>query len=96
MKMPTEYDMIVEKLTELSEGKAMIFAEPNYDTALIGIGEIAEPGIPKKCLAVYDYQLMIQWVMNDFKICRDDAIEFIDFNTLGTSVVNNPIILYRS
>ena len=89
-------EKIFDNLAELSDGQAIVFTYPSYKTALVGIGQVSEQAGKQKYYAVYDYELMIEFVVKDFKICRQDAIEYIDYNTLGTSVVNNPIILYRS
>lgn len=89
-------EKIYDNLVELSEGKAIIFTYPSYDTALVGVGEVRDKTGQAKYHAIYDYQLMVQWVIEHFKICRVDAIEYIDYNTLGTSAENYPIILYRS
>lgn len=48
--------------------------------------------------AIYEYDLMIKHLMNREGMSQDEAIEWIDYNTLGAlpSIPNAPIILRKS
>ena len=68
----------------------MTFAGPNYEDALIGVSEDNR--------AVYDYDLMVESLMDHDDMTYEEAIDWIDFNTIrslpyaGSSA---PIIMYR-
>lgn len=62
----------------------------SYDTALIGVSEDNR--------AIYDYDLMVEWLVTEQDFSYEDAIEWIDFNTIrALSYMGNdaPIIMYR-
>lgn len=62
----------------------------SYDTALIGVTHDNR--------AVYDYDRMIDWLVIEEKFSVEDAVEWIDYNTiraLGYMGENAPIILYK-
>ena len=82
------------KISELSEGQARYFSQPDFDEALIGMAQVKSPGSPDKFLPVYDYELMICDFVNKYKTDYETAREFIEFNTLGSCIENNPIIFY--
>jgi len=62
----------------------------SYDSAFIGISEDGR--------AIYDFDLMVEWVMEQDGCSADDAIEWIEYNAIrslpyvGTKA---PIIMYR-
>ena len=62
----------------------------SYDDALIGVSEDNR--------AIYDYDLMIKWLVNNKNFNEIEAIEWIDYNTiraLSYMGEKHPIILYR-
>lgn len=67
----------------------ILFAGDSYDTALLGITE--------DCRAVYDFNKMVEWVMEAQGINQDAAMEWIGYNTIG-DLPNmgpfGPIIMY--
>ena len=46
----------------------------SYDDALIGISEDNR--------AVYDYNKMVMWLIENENFTEDDAVEWIDYNTI--------------
>ena len=60
----------------LEENESILFENPSYKNALIGITTDGR--------AVYDYSLMVEDLMNEDNMDYDEAVEFIDYNTLGS------------
>lgn len=61
----------------------------SYDDALIGISEDNR--------AIYDYDKMVEWLMKEENFTREEAIEWIDYNTIrALPYMGNeaPIIMY--
>ena len=82
-------------LKEQSDGKAIVFRNPDYSSALIGIG-YQNLGKESKHYAVYDHDLMIEELVKEDNMTHEEAIDFISYNTLGVGGDNFPIILYPS
>lgn len=62
----------------------------SYDYALIGVTVDGR--------AVYDYELMVEWLMNEEDCTYNEAVEWIDVNTLKSLPYmgsDAPIIMYR-
>lgn len=59
----------------LEENESLLFENPSYKSALIGITTDGR--------AVYDYSLMVEDLMKEDDIDYEEAVEFIDYNTLG-------------
>lgn len=61
----------------------------SYDDALIGVSSDNR--------AIYDFRLMIEWLVNNEEFTEEEAIEWIDYNTiraLGYMGDNAPIVMY--
>lgn len=60
----------------------------SYDDALIGVSEDGR--------AVYDYNKMIQWLIDKQGFSELDAVEWVDYNTLRALpyMDNAPIIMH--
>ena len=61
----------------------------SYDDALIGVTSDNR--------AVYDYNKMVEWLMEKEGFSEEDAMEWIDYNTLGALPCfgdDGPIIMY--
>lgn len=61
----------------------------SYDTALIGVSDDNR--------AIYDFDLMIEWLMLEENFDYNDAIEWIEFNTIRALPYMGegaPIIMY--
>lgn len=74
---------------DLLPENSVIYGDPtDYDSALIGYDI-------KSGRAIYDYDLMIDWLMKRNNWNFDDAEGWIAYNTLGVNAENEPIILKR-
>lgn len=85
----TREDIIM--FTEESEVKIPFFDNPSYDTAIIGLSINDE--------VVYDYDLMIEYLTEQDDFTVEDAIEFIEYNTiraLSRFGVENKLIIIRT
>ena len=81
-------DEIKELLSDLGYGEILLFEDPCYDTAFVGISEDDR--------AVYDYDLMVEYLMKEDGMDMDEAIEFIDYNTIrALPYYNNHPIVFR-
>jgi hypothetical protein len=61
-----------------SIGESALLAD-GFDEALIGFSQrINEP-----ILAVYDYEKMVQILMDNDGLSYDDAVEYLDYNVVG-------------
>lgn len=59
---------------EDEEASIILFENPSYDDAFIGL--------TLDNRAVYDYDKMIECLMKEDDISYEEAIEFIDYNTI--------------
>lgn len=76
-------------LEEKGHSHTIIFEEPSYITAVLGIDDRGR--------IVYSYSKMIQYLMLTDGISYDDAIEFIDYNTIRAIPYMGelaPIVIY--
>ena len=67
----------------------IIFSDYSYDTALIGVTHDDR--------AVYDYDKMVEWLVENEDFTEEDAIEWIDYNTLRAlpyAGPGSPIVVY--
>ena len=70
---------------------AIVFENPSYTSAFIGITTDGR--------TVYDYELMTDYLMEKEGFSYEDAIEFIDYNTIRALPYmgpNAPVIIYPS
>lgn len=78
-----------ERVLDAGYEDVILFANFGYDDALIGITTDNR--------AVYDFELMVAWLMETEGWSQEDAIEWIEYNTiraLGYMGPNAPIIMY--
>lgn len=54
--------------------ESIVFESPDYDSAILGVTEDGR--------VVYDYYKMIQDLMDQDGMTRDEAIEFLEYNTI--------------
>ena len=78
-----------EKLVDAGYEDVVIFDNPSYDNALVGVSEDNR--------AIYDYDKMVVWLAVTWGISREEAVEFIEYNTIRALPYKEdaPIILYR-
>lgn len=67
--------MAFNKNVRLSlEEDTIVFDNPNFDNSIVGITINGN--------AVYDYSKMVNEMMEDDEISEQDAIDFIEYNTI--------------
>ena len=79
-----------DMLYELGYEDFVVFRDPDYDSAIIGISDDNR--------VIYDYDKMVVDLMVTDGMNMVDAAEFIDYNTIGSSSPapeRDPIIMYR-
>lgn len=81
---------VAERLKENEyEEEYVVFSNPSYDDAAIGVSSDGR--------VVYDFQLMVRYLIEKENMTEEDAIEYIEYNTLrslGYVGNNSPIVLY--
>lgn len=77
-----------ELLNELGHEEAIVFENPSYDEAIIGIDSNER--------VVYDFDKMAECLMNEDGMSYEDAVEFIEYNTIRALpyMPNSPIVMY--
>ena len=63
-----------DRIMEAGYEDVLLFTDYSYDDALIGVTEDGR--------AVYDYDKMVEWLMEEEDWSQDDAIEWIEYNTI--------------
>lgn len=78
-----------EKLLEAGYEGVKFFVNYSYDDALIGVSDDGR--------AIYDYEKMIEWLMDEENWSDEEAVEWIEVNTLRALPYmgsDAPIIMY--
>ena len=78
-------------LVELGFEDLIVFDNPDYDSAIIGFDANYNR-------VIYDFDLMVQHLMETDSMTEEDAIEFIEYNTIRACPYfgdNAPIILRK-
>lgn len=77
-----------ELLTELGFESSVVFEDPNFDESIIGVDTNDR--------VVYDYDSMVEELMQKDNMSYEDAVEFIDYNTIRSLpyVQNSPTVVY--
>lgn len=79
-----------ERLLENGYEGVKYLTDFSYDSALIGVTDDNR--------AVYDYELMVEWLMKEEEWSFEDAVEWVNFNTiraLSYMGEDAPIIINR-
>ena len=79
-----------ERLLDNGYENVAYFINESYDTALIGVSDDNR--------AIYDYDLMIEYLMDKYDWSEQESIDWIEVNTLKALPYmgkNAPIIMYR-
>ena len=82
-------DDVREAIEDCGYEDVIIFSNPSYASAFIGISEDNR--------AVYDYDKMIEFLVEEDNMTMIDAIEFISYNTIRALPYyggDTPIIMY--
>lgn len=78
-----------EKLLEYGYEDVKYLVNYSYDTALIGVSDDNR--------AIYDFGLMVEWLVAEKDFTWEEAVEWIEFNTLRALPYmgeDAPIIMY--
>ena len=78
-----------ERLLEYGYEGVKYLVDESYDDALIGVSEDGR--------AIYDFGLMIEWLMTKYDWSETESIEWIETNTLRALPYmgeGSPIIMY--
>ena len=76
-------------IAELGLEESVVFENPDYDAAIIGYTDDGR--------VVYDYEKMAKCLMDEDGMTYEDAVEFIDYNTIRAlpyAGPNGPIVIY--
>ena len=65
---------IRDMVDEYGHEETLVFDNPDFDKAIIGVTHDGR--------AVYDYDEMVYCLMEDDKISEEEAIDFIEYNTI--------------
>lgn len=78
-----------EILCDMGYENSIIFDNPSYDSAIIGISEDER--------VIYDYDKMINYLVTEDDMTIEEASDFISYNTIRSLpyVENHPIIMYN-
>lgn len=79
---------IREIICDMGYEDAVVFDNPSYDEAIIGVSEDGR--------IVYDFDLMVQCLVNNEDMTPWDAMDFISYNTIRALgyIPDAPIIMY--
>lgn len=78
-----------KRLLEYGYENVKFLVNESYDDALIGVSEDGR--------AIYDFGLMIEWLMNKYNWSETESIEWIECNTLRALPYMGegaPIVMY--
>lgn len=79
-----------DKILDAGYENVVLFLSSSYDDALIGVSEDGR--------AVYDFDLMVEWLIKTDGMSEEEAIEWIEYNTIRSLPyigAKAPIIMYR-
>lgn len=80
----------IELLQELGHEDFIIFTNPDYDSAIVGISEDNR--------VIYDYDEMVRCLVDEDGMDEISAMEFIDYNTVRSlpyAGSGAPIIMHK-
>lgn len=90
VKKSKELDLKIQQLVDRGCEDTVLFNNYDYASALIGVSE-------SNC-AIYDFNLMVEYLMENEGMEELEAIEWIEYNTIRALPYMGdgaPIILYR-
>lgn len=79
-----------DRIVDVGYEDVIIFSGDSYDDALIGVSEDGR--------AIYDFDLMVEWLMEHDDMDETTAIEWIEYNTIRSLPYvgdKAPIIMYK-
>lgn len=72
--MDKRKEELIQYLKETERDETVIFENPSYSTAVIGITEDER--------LIYDYDKMVEFLVETDDMNEEEAYEFIDYNTI--------------
>lgn len=86
-----DIELLKELLSNDGYEDSVLFENPSYETAVIGISDTGQ--------VCYSYNKMVEYLMKTDEMTEEDAIDFIDYNTIralpyASSYGNRPIVVY--
>lgn len=75
-----------ELLCDMGYEDTVVFDAPDYDDAIIGVSQDGR--------AVYSYEKMIDNLIREHGMTREEAVEFIEYNTIGVHFDGMPIVVF--
>lgn len=75
-------------IADMGYENAIVFDSPSYDGAIIGVSDDGR--------VIYDFEMMIQCLMDDEGMSEIDAADFISYNSIRAAayIPNGPIVMY--
>lgn len=86
----TNNETAEQRILDAGYEDVIIFSGDSYDDALIGVSEDGR--------AVYDFDLMVEWLIKQDNMDEISAIEWIEYNTIRSLPYAGdkaPIVMYR-
>lgn len=78
---------VEQRLLDAGYEGVKYFVNPSYDDALIGVSARNQ--------AVYDYEKMIKWLMQEECMDYEEAVEWLEYNTVCAYFgEDTPVIVY--
>ena len=78
-------DDIANYLCDVGCDGAIIFVNPDYASAFVGVTVDGR--------VVYDYNCMVSWLMTEWSMSFDSACDYIDYN-ISYNPEKGPVVLY--
>ena len=81
-------EMLIENGYNIEEEDYIMFSNPSYETAFVGVSDDNR--------LIYDYELMVEYLVFQDGMTSEEAMDFIDYNSVRSLgyVENSPIIMY--
>lgn len=79
-----------QRILDAGYEDVIIFSGDSYDDALIGVSEDGR--------AIYDFDLMVEWLMKQDNMDEISAIEWIEYNTIRSLPYvgdKAPIVMFK-
>ena len=84
------FEEVRDYIDERYEEVIIFSGVTHYASAFVGVVEDGDT-----VRAVYSYSKMIEWLMEECKMSYEDAVEWIDFNTIPACYrINDPLVLF--
>ena len=78
-----------EILVEMGYEDSVVFENPDYDRGIVGVDTDGH--------VIYDFEIMVECLMDEDGMTYEEAVEFIEYNTIRALpyIPEHPIILYH-